>query len=232
MVDLKDLRENPQKYRRGAELKGVKVDMDGLLRADEQRLSAQKEFEKFRSEQNDASKQISKIKEPSEKQAAIARMGELKTKVKDAEERMKTAEAQVNTLLLQVPQPPDEDVPEGKDASENVVLYRWGQPRKFDFKPKSHIELGETLGIIDFKAGVKLSGTRSYFLIGAGAELHNAILRMAMEMMTREKGFTAMTVPVLVKEPALIGTGFFPAGRDTVYDVDPGPEEKFLTGTG
>jgi seryl-tRNA synthetase len=232
MIDLKDLREHPQKYRRGAEQKNVRVDVDGLLRIDEQRLAAQKEFEKYRSEQNDASKQISKIKDASEKQAAISRMSDLKAKVKDAEERMKAAEAQVNALLLQVPQPPDEDVPEGKDASENVVLYRWGQPRKFDFKPKSHIELGEALGIVDFDAGVRLSGTRSYFLKAAGAQLHNAILRFAMDMMVHEKGFAAMTVPVLVKESALIGTGFFPAGRDAVYVVDPGPEEKFLTGTG
>ena len=232
MVDLKDLRENPQKYRRGAELKGVRVDFDALLRADEQRLSAQKEFEKYRSEQNESSKQISKLKDASEKQAAIARMGELKTKVKEAEERMKAAEAEVSALVLQVPQPPDSDVPAGKDASENVVLYRWGTPRKFEFKPKDHVELGESLGILDFEAGVKLSGTRSYFLLGAGADLHNAILRLAMDLMTREKGFTAMTVPVLVREPALIGTGFFPAGRDAVYVVDPGAEEKFLTGTG
>src|SRR6185312_6682219 len=203
MVDLKDLRENPQKYRRGAELKGVKVDFDALLEADEQRLSAQKEFEKYRSEQNEASKQISRIKDASEKQAAISRVSELKTNVKDAEERMKAAEAQVNALVLQVPQPPDSDVPAGKDASENVVLYRWGSPRKFEFKPKSHIELGESLGILNFEAGVKLSGSRSYFLLGAGAELHNAVLRFAMDMMTREKGFTAMSVPVLVREPAL-----------------------------
>jgi seryl-tRNA synthetase len=232
MVDLKDLRENPQKYRRGAELKGVKVDIDALLKTDEQRLAAQKEFEKLKSEQNEASQQIGKLKDPAEKQAAIARMGELKTRVKEPEARMKELETQVNTLLLQVPQPPDDDVPPGKDATQNVVMYRWGQPRKFDFKPKSHIELGEKLGILNFEAGVRLSGTRSYFLVGAGADLHNAVLRLAMDMMTREKGFTAMTVPVLVREPALIGTGFFPAGRDAVYVVDPGPEEKFLTGTG
>ena len=232
MVDLKDLRENPDKYRRGAELKGVRVDVDALLRADEQRLSAQKEFEKYRTEQNEASKQISRMKDASEKQAAISRVGELKTKVKEAEERMKSAESELGTLLLQVPQPPDSDVPVGKDASENVVLYRWGTPRKFEFKPKGHVELGEALGIIDFEAGVKLSGTRSYFLKGAAAELHNAMLRLAMDLMTREKGFLAMNVPVLVREPALVGTGFFPAGRDAVYVVDPGPEEKFLTGTG
>jgi len=232
MVDLKDLRENPQKYRKGAELKGVKVDIDALLKADEQRLAVQREFEKVRSEQNEASQQIGKIKDPAEKQAAIARMGELKTRVKEPEARMKELEAQVNALLLQVPQPPDDEVPPGKDATQNVVMYRWGQPRKFEFKPKSHIEIGEKLGILNFEAGVRLSGTRSYFLVGAGADLHNAILRLAMDMMTREKGFTAMTVPVLVREPALIGTGFFPAGRDAVYVVDPGPEEKFLTGTG
>jgi len=232
MVDLKDLRENPQKYRKGAELKGVKVDIDALLKVDEHRLAAQKEFEKLKSEQNEASQQIGKLKDPAEKQAAIARMGELKTRVKEPEARMKDLEGQVNTLLLQVPQPPDDDVPAGKDASQNVVMYRWGQPRKFEFKPKTHIELGEKLGILNFEAGVRLSGTRSYFLVGAGADLHNAILRLAMDMMTREKGFTAMTVPVLVREPALIGTGFFPAGREAVYVVDPGPEEKFLTGTG
>ena len=232
MVDLKDLRENPQKYRKGAELKGVRVDIDALLKTDEQRLAAQREFEKLRSEQNEASQQIGKIKDPAEKQAAIARAGELRNRVKEPEARMKELETQVNTLLLQVPQPPDDDVPPGKDATQNVVMYRWGQPRKFEFKPKSHIELGEKLGILNFEAGVRLSGTRSYFLVGAGADLHNAILRLAMDMMTREKGFTAMTVPVLVREPALIGTGFFPAGRDAVYVVDPGPEEKFLTGTG
>ena len=230
MVDLKDLRENPQKYRRGAELKGVKIDFDALLGAEEGRLASQKEFERYRTEQNEASKQIGKLKEPSEKQSAIARMGDLKTKVKDAEERMKAAEAQVNALLLQVPQPPDDDVPVGKDASENVVLYRWGQPRKFEFKPKNHIELGEALDIIDFEAGVKLSGTRSYFLKGAGAELHWAVLRLAMDMMTREKGFTPMGVPVLVREEAMRGTGFFPAGREQTYHIP--ADELYLTGTG
>jgi seryl-tRNA synthetase len=233
MVDVKDLRENPEKYRRGAELPNIRVDVDAIVRTDEQRVSAQREFERLRAEQNEASKQIGKLKDPSEKQAAIARVGDLKAKVKDAEERMKAAEAQLQPLLLQVPQPPDPDVPVGRDASENVVLYRWGTPRKFEFKPKSHIELGEALDLFDFASGVRLAGSRSYFLKGRGAELHNAILRFAVDMMTVEKGFTALTVPVLVRESALVGTGFFPAGRDTVYAVDPGtPDEKFLTGTG
>jgi seryl-tRNA synthetase len=230
MVDLKDLRENPDKYRRGAERKNVKVDVDAILRADEQRVAAQREFERLRTEQNEASKLIGKAKDASERESLKARAGDLKPRVKDAEDRMKAAEAALHPLLLQVPQPPDDDVPVGKDASENVVLYRWGTPRKFEFKPKSHIELGKGLDILDFDAGVKLSGSRSYFLKGAGAELHEAMLSFAMEMMVREKGFTALTVPVLVREVAMQGTGFFPAGREQTYQVP--ADELFLTGTG
>ena len=230
MVDLKDLRENPDKYRRGAERKNVRVDVDAILRADESRVAAQREFERLRTEQNDASKQISKLKDAGEKQSAIARVGDLKAKVKDAEDRMKAAEAELQPLLLQVPQPPDDDVPVGKDASENVVLYRWGSPRKFEFKPKSHLELGKSLDIIDFDAGVRLSGSRSYFLKGQGAELHQGMLRFALDMMVREKGFTALTVPVLARESAMLGTGFFPAGREQTYHVT--ADELFLTGTG
>ena len=229
MVDLKDLRENPQTYRRGAQLKGVKVDIDEILRLDADRLVAQQEFEKVRSEQNEASKQIGQMKEPGAKQAAIARVGELKSQVKLAEERAKAMEAALLPLLLQVPQPPDEDVPVGKDATENVVLYRWGQPRKFEFKPKNHIQLGEKLDIIDFAAGVRIAGTRSYFLKGLGAELHWAVLRLAMDLMVREKGFTLMSVPVLVREEAMRGTGFFPAGREQTYHV--AEDNLFLTGT-
>jgi seryl-tRNA synthetase len=88
------------------------------------------------------------------------------------------------------------------------------------------------LGLFDFEAGVRLAGSRSYFLKGAGAELHQAVLRLAFDLMTREKGFTAMSVPVLVREIAMRGTGFFPAGREQTYHVDPGSEnELFLTGT-
>ena len=231
MIDLKDLRENPDKYRQGAKNKQVEVDIDALLKLDAERIESQKQFEQLRAEQNRASGEIGKTKDPEAKKAAIARMTELKAQVKAADERARVADAELTPLLLRIPQPADEDVPVGKDAADNVVLYRWGEPPKFTFSPKSHIELGEKLGLLDFARGVKLAGSRSYFLGGMGAELHNAVLRLATDMMTRENGFTAMSVPVLVREPAMIGTGFFPAGRDQTYQVDPGPEEKFLTGT-
>ena len=236
MVDLKDLRENPDKYRRGAELKGVRVDIDQILRLDEQQRAAQREFEVFRAEQNEASKKIGALKDPAEKKNAIALVAELKAKVKASEDRAKLAADTVEPVLLQVPQPPDSDVPVGKDAADNVVLYKWGTPREFGFKPQSHIELVEKLDLVDFQAGVRLAGSRSYFLKGAGAELHAAVLRMAFDLMVFENGFTPMAVPVMVRESAMRGTGFFPAGREQAYRVgetdEAGEDLRFLTGTG
>ena len=235
MVDLKDLRENPDKYRRGAQLKGVSVDVDAILAADERRLTHLRSFEKARADQNAASKDIGKLRDPAEKQAAIARMGQLKETVKLEDEAAKAAEAELTPLLLRVPQPPDDDVPEGPDATGNVVVRTWGTPRRFDFKPLSHLELGERHDLFDFKRGAEVAGTRSYFLKGAGADLHNAVMRFALDLMTREHGFTAMSVPVLVREGAMRGTGFFPAGRDQAYRVgepdEAGDDVKFLTGT-
>lgn len=235
MIDLKDLRDNPEKYRKGAALKNVTVDIEAILEKDKLRIAAQQEFEKYRSEQNNASKEIGKLKDPAAKQQAIALVGELKNKVKEAEEKQKAIEADLEALALRVPQPPDDDVPVGKDASDNKVLYTWGTPKTFTFKPKSHIEIGEKLGLLDFKRGVNLAGSRSYFLLGLGAELQMAVLRLAMDMMVHENGFMPLAIPVLVRESAMRGTGFFPAGREQAYRVgepnETGEDERFLTGT-
>lgn len=235
MIDLKDFRENPEKYRRGAELKNTRVDVEAVLRLDEQWRAAQAEFERLRAEQNEKGKEIARLKDPEQKKSAVAAMADVKARMKEREEQAKSSAGERDALLWLIPQPPDEDVPPGKDASDNVVARKWGEPRKFDFKPKSHIELGEQLDILDFKAGVKLAGSRSYFLKGAGADLHHAVLRLALDLMTREKGFTNMIVPVLVREEAMRGTGFFPAGREQAYRVgeidETGEDIRFLTGT-
>ncbi len=229
MIDIKDLRENPEKYRRGAELKNVSVNIAAVLDLDGQCLRAQQDFDRLRAEQNELSRQIGKAKDPQERESIKAKAGAMKPQLQELEQKRKTAEAARDQLLLQIPQPPDDDVPVGKDAADNVVLYAHGEPRHFEFKPKSHIELGKSLDILDFEAGVTLAGSRSYFLKGAGADLHQAVLRLALEMMTREKGFTQLTVPVLVRDVAMQGTGFFPASREQAYHVS--EDDLFLTGT-
>jgi seryl-tRNA synthetase len=156
-------------------------------------------------------------------------MGVVATSVKEADAAAKRLAEQLQALLLRVPQPADADVPVGRDASENVVLYRWGEPHRFDFKPRSHIELAERHKLVDFEAGVKVAGSRSYMLLGVGAELHAAVTRFAVDLMVRENGFTLVSVPVLVREEAMLGTGFFPAGREQTYHV--GEDNLFLTGT-
>ena len=230
MIDVKDLRENPERYRKAAQLKRMAVDVDAVLRLDAQRLAHQQAFERFRAEQNEASKQIGKLKDPAEKQAAIARMGELKAKVKEAEERAKAAEQELEPLLLMVPQPPDEDVPLGKDDTENVEVRRWGDVRRFEFEPKDHAALGAQLGLIDIERGVKLAGSRSYFLTGMGTLLHQAVLRLAQDMML-ERGFLPMTVPVVVRAEAMTGTGYFPLGKEQAYEMTNEDPPKYLVGT-
>jgi seryl-tRNA synthetase len=230
MIDLKDLRENPARYRNAAELKRMTVDIDAVLQLDSRALAAQQEFERLRAEQNEASKQIGRLKDPAQKQEAIAQVGALKSHVKDAEERWKSAEAQLAPLLLMLPQPPDPDVPFGKDDTENVETRKWGTVRQFEFAPKDHVELGNRLGLIDIERGVKLAGSRSYVLTGMGSLLHHAVLRLAMDMML-ERGFLPMTVPVLVREEAMTGTGYFPLGREQAYAMTNEDPPKYLVGT-
>ena len=229
MVDLKDLRADPEKYRRGAADKNVSVDFDALLDLDRRHRESLVAYETLRAEQNAASGAIGKLKDPAEKKAAVAKVGELAGRVKAAEKAAKELSDDVTAILLRIPQPADSDVPVGRDASDNVVVRHWGEKRQFDFKPKTHIELAGTLGLADFAGGVRLAGSRSYLLTGAGAELHAAVLRFAVDRMVRDNGFTSVVVPVLVREDAMTGTGFFPAGREQAYHV--GEDNLFLTGT-
>ena len=121
--------------------------------------------------------------------------------------------------MQQVPQPPAEDVPLGEDDTENVELRKWGTIREFDFEPKDHVELGISLGIIDIERGVKLAGTRNYFLKGDGALLHWAVLRFSLDYMLG-KGYTPMSVPLLMKDEAMCGTGYFPGAEEQTYRMD------------
>ncbi|MDB5296361.1 MAG: serS [Phycisphaerales bacterium] len=235
MIDLKDLRQNPDKYKAGARAKNVSVDVDAVLTLDERARGAQAEFDRLRAEQNQVSQQIGRAKDPAEREALKAKAGEFKPRLQQLGEEQREVAAKVEGLLLAIPQPPDDDVPPGRDASDNVVVRHWGEPPTFDFKPKSHIEIGEALGLFDFRAGAKIAGSRSYFLKSGGAELHAAVIRLALDMMTREMGFTPMVVPVMVREQAMKGTGFFPGGRDQAYRVgeveEAGEDVRFLTGT-
>ena len=261
MIDLKDLRENPDKYRKGAADKQSPVDIDALLSLDEQVRAAQTELQSLVAARNHLAKQIGplmgqlKKAGDAEKQNILAEVEQLKSqaeasKGKEAElsDKVRDLEFHRESVWLQVPQPADPDVPVGSSANDNIELRTW-EPQgdwAFDpaksfkenkgFEPKSHIELGESLGLFDFERGVKMAGSRSYVLTGDGMRLHNAVLQYAFNFMVSEHGFKAMSVPVLVKEECMVGTGFFPGGRDQAYHIEEskrgGGYDQFLTGTG
>ena len=244
MIDIKQLRENPDRFKRGAELKNYDVDIDRLLALDARLLDAQRQQQELRTEQNAAGKTIAKLA-GEEKKQAIDAMAALKQRAKELDEQIEQLQPDYQQLLDGVPLPPDEDVPQGASAEENVQLSTWN-PEWFDlarsfednrgFAPKSHIELGESLGLVDFPRGVKMAGTRSYVLTGAGMLLQQAVLRMGFDYMVHEQGFTPISVPVIVREEMLYGTGFFPFGRDQVYWVEEtqrgAGQDLYLTGTG
>lgn len=215
MIDIKLIRAEPEKFVQAARTKRMTVDIPALLDLDARILKAQQELQDIKTAQNVAGKNIAKLTGDA-KAAAVTEMSALKARAKELSELIEELEPKFRDLMLLVPQPPAPQVPDGKDDTENVVMRHEGEVPKFDFPLKDHIQLGEALDIIDMPRGVKLAGSRNYVLKGAGAMMHQAILRLALDQMIA-KGYTLMTVPVLVNEDVMYGTGYFPLGREQAY---------------
>jgi seryl-tRNA synthetase len=262
MIDLKQLRTDPNRFKQGARDKGVEVDIERLLKLDEELRALKTDMESRRAEQNRVSKevgpQIGKLKgqlkaaQGSQRDQLEQQIRELeqkpvrlKNEIHAFEQQMSAIQPMFDELLLKVPLPPDPDVPRGKGAEDNIQIRTWN-PKWFDpaksfqankgFKPKTHLDLVRDLKLVDFERGVKMAGTRHYVLTGDGMRLHQAALRFAFDFITNEHGFTPMSVPVIVREECMVGTGFFPAGREQAYQIEEskrgGSEDVFLTGTG
>ncbi len=218
MIDLKLIRENPELVRKAAADKGMTVDLDRLLAVDARRRALETEFNDLRHQQNQTGERIAKA--PKEEKAALSQaMGQLKARLKEIDAEREKIDAELRDLLLLVPQVPDAAAPVGHGPECNVEVRHWGTPRPkaaFGFAFKDHLELGTTLGIIDVDRGVKIAGSRNYVLRGAGAVLHEAVLRLAWDLMI-ERGWTPLTVPPLVADKLMYGTGFFPLHREEVY---------------
>jgi seryl-tRNA synthetase len=227
MIDIKEIRENPQRFKQAAKNKNIEVDIDRLMAIDAELLSAKKGLQELATEKNRIGKSIPKLA-GDEKQNALAQLAKLKTDESQFEEKVKQLQPEADLLMLLVAQPADDIVPLGKDDTENVELRREGQVLKFDFKPKDHVQLGVDLGIIDIERGVKLAGSRSYFLRGDGARLHWAVLQFAMDVMIA-RGYTPMSVPLLMRDEAMRGTGYYPGSEEQTYRME--KDEVNLAGT-
>ena len=228
MLDIRFIRDNPDAVKLAAHRKNFPdVDIDRLLQLDADIRLAKQQLQEIATQKNAAGKEISQFTGP-EKQQAIEQLSLLKDREKAAKTQLDKATPDFDALMLQVPQVPAEDVPDGKDDTENVELRRWGQLPQFDFEPKDHVALGQSLDIIDIPRGVKLAGSRSYFLKGEAALLELAVLRFALDHMVA-KGFTPMIPPILMRDEAMVGTAYFPGGEDQAYRIQ--SDQLNLSGT-
>ena len=218
MIDIKIIRENPKKFKDAVVVKGFDVDIDRLLQVDKTLKNHKQQLQDIATEKNKIGKNLSRLDGP-EKQTRLDRLTELKHFEIQLNATIKELQPEFDALMLHVPQPPDDDVPTGADDTENVELRKWGKIRKFDFEPKDHVQLGLDLDIIDIPRGVKLAGTRNYFLKGGGALLHRAVLRFAMDSMI-DKGYLPLMVPLLMKDQAMQSTGFYPGSEEQTYRME------------
>ena len=227
MIDIKRIREKPDEFKKACRDKTFPVDIDRLLAVDAKLKDIKAKLQDIATRKNEIGKSIPKLS-GKEKDAALAQLSELKQSEAEFDSRIKELLPEFEELMQQVPQPADADVPVGKDDTENVELRKWGKIRQFDFEPKDHIQLGTELDIIDIERGVKLAGTRNYFLKGAGALLHWAVLRFAADFMVG-KGYTPMAPPMLMRNEAMAGTGYFPGSEEQTYQME--RDELNLAGT-
>lgn len=227
MIDIKVISQDPQKFKDACNAKGFKADIDRLLEVSSTLKQAKQKLQDISTEKNKTGKSIPKL-DGDKKQAALSKLSELKEQEAGYDEEIKKLQPEFDALMLQVPQPPDDDVPFGEDDTQNVEIRKEGKIPQFDFEPKDHIQLGMALDIIDIERGVKLAGTRNYFLKGDGALLHYAVLRFAMDYMLG-KGYVPLQVPLLAKDEVMKGTGWFPGAEDQTYQAE--RDQLSLVGT-
>ena len=221
MLSLDFIRANKEKVLEAAKNKGRRIDLDKIISLDDERKKLIQKIQILREERNKAGKS-----KPSPE--LIKRGKELKGELKKLEDELTNNENQLDSLVSFVPNVPLPEVPIGPDASGNKEIKKWGKQPKFDFEPKSHIELGESLDLIDLERGAKVSGFRGYFLKNQLATIHFALLFYVFNKLVK-KGYTPIIAPAIIKGFAHFGCGQFPWSEQDVYKLN--DEDSYLAGT-
>lgn len=229
MLDIKFIRENPDKVKKGCQAKQVKVDIDDLLETDKMLRETLQALEDMRAQKNKATREISKIKDDKERKKIILKMRELDGNSDRLTKRLKELEERFNHLMLQIPNLPGEEVPIGKDGSQNKFLREVGNKPKFKFKFKDYLTLAEDLDLIDIKRAAKISGSRFSFLKNEAALLEFAMINLAFDTL-RKDNFQQVIPPVMLKPEMARGTGYFEATDiNEAYFIQ--KDNLFLVGT-
>ncbi len=229
MLDLKLIRSDPERVKEALARRGAAEQVDELLALDVRRRELLPRIEGAQAERKALSKQIGESKQRGEDAAGqMTAVAELKATIESGKEELERVEDELERLASALPNLPDPDAPDGMTEEDAVVLRVEGEPPSFDFEPRDHLDLGTELGLIDMEAGARVAGSRFAYLKGDLVLLELALVRFALELV-RAEGHEPVVPPVLVREEALVGTGFLPGDRDQIYEIP--KDDLFLVGT-
>jgi len=220
MIDVKLIRNNLELVRNAMLRRKDETNLDSFLSLDEQRRDLLTKVESLKNTKNSVSQQIATLKmQKQDANELILEMRRVAEVIKEYDSQVSKIEEELEIMLLKMPNLPDNEVPDGASDEANVVVRSWGNPRKFEFEPKAHWELGEKLGVLDFAAGSKVTGSRFTFCKGLGARLERALINFMLDMHTTEHGYTEVFPPFLVNRKSMIGTGQLPKFEEDAFKI-------------
>ncbi len=220
MLDLSFVRENLDLVRSKLADRRSGIDLDPFVRLDEERRALLKDVEGLKQRRNKANEEITRLKKAGQDAADVIGEGKrLAEEIKGFDGRLKEIQAAIEAFLMGLPNLPHDSVPVGADASDNVVVRTWGEKPSFDFNPRAHWEIGEALGIIDFKRAAQLAGARFAIMTGAGARLERALINFMLDIQTRENGYREILPPFMVNTKTMTGTGQLPKFEADLFKV-------------
>lgn len=229
MLDLKFISENPDLVKAGCAKKRRDCDIDKIIQLDTERRALIAYIDIFRTRQNEVSKLIPK-KSGKEKDKLLEDMKILKDNIKIYEQNLEDLVEVLDALVIQVPNPPFDEVPEGEDDEDNRIERTFKAPTKFRFEPRDHMAIAKNLDLLDMEKAADCSGARFYYVKNDLVLLEFALIQYALSKITA-KGFRPILPPALVREHAMMGTGFFPADKNEIYSVNPDEDNLYLIGT-
>jgi seryl-tRNA synthetase len=221
MLDIKYLRQNIDFVRQKMDDRGQKIDFDRFIDLDAKRRDILQAVETLRNERNSVSKQVGELKKKKEDASAlIEKMGNVSAKIKEYDESLRLTEEELNAFVMIVPNVQHESVPVGHGSEDNQVVHTWGEKPVFSFEPKQHFELGESLNILDFARGAKITGARFTVYRGAGAQLERALFNFMLDLHVEKHGYTEVLTPFMVNAESMTGTGQLPKFKEDLFKIE------------
>lgn len=220
MLDIKILRQNPEKIKEALKKRNNDLDIAPAIELDAKRREILTDVEQRKAKQNEINKKIPQMKKAGENTDEIfAQMRELSADIKADDEKVREIDEKLRDFMLRIPNIPNDEVPVGADDSENVEIRKFSEPKKFDFEPKAHWDIGTNLDILDFERGVKIAGTRFTVYKGLGARLERAVIQFFLNTHTEESGYTEIFPPYMVNRASMTGTGQLPKFEEDAFKV-------------